>query len=67
VEFALIGNTYVVEFQDWHEEEERFAEVGMTRNGRILFIVTTIRGFQIRVVTAYEAPRALAEEYLESR
>jgi len=65
VEFALAHRTTEIEYQDWHESEERIAELGMTANGRILYILTTIRGFSIRVVTAYDAPRHLVKEYLE--
>jgi len=65
VEFPLTHRTVEIEYQDWHESEERFAELGMTANGRILYVLTTIRGFRIRVVTAYDAPRHLVKEYLE--
>jgi uncharacterized DUF497 family protein len=65
VEFALAHRTIEVEYQDRHESEERIAELGTTAHGRILYILTTIRGFAIRVVTAYDAPRHLVKEYLE--
>jgi uncharacterized DUF497 family protein len=65
VEYALTYRTTEIEYQDWHDSEERYAEVGMTANGRILYILTTIRGSLIRVVTAYDAPRHLVKEYLE--
>ena len=64
-EFALNHRVVEIDYHDWHEDEKRFAEVGMTREGRILFIVTTIRGLRLRVVTAYNAPRHLVKEYLE--
>ncbi len=66
VEFALNGSTLDVEFQDWHEEE-RFAEVGATAQGRYLIVVTTWRGMRLRVVTAFDAPKELVEEYLRTR
>jgi uncharacterized protein len=65
VEFALTHDSVETEYQDWHESEVRFAEVGMTASGRILYILTTMRGHRIRVVTAYDAPRHLVREYLE--
>ena len=45
--------------------EERVAEVGQTRTGRILKVVVTVRGVKVRVVTAYDAGRSLKQAYLE--
>lgn len=67
VEFALTHRTLEVEFQDWHDCEDRYSEIGMTPGGRILLIVTTLRGSSLRVVTAYDAARHHAKEYLELR
>jgi uncharacterized DUF497 family protein len=67
VEFALAHRTLEIEFQDWHDSEERYSEIGMTHGGRILVIVTTLRGPRLRVVTAHDAPRQRAKEYLEFR
>lgn len=39
--------------------EERHREIGETLKGRILVVVSTMRGELVRVVTAYEASRAL--------
>jgi uncharacterized DUF497 family protein len=61
-EFVLNGVTLDVDFQDWFDEE-RFAEVGVTAQGRYLLVVTTWRGPRLRVVTAYDAPMELVEEY----
>jgi uncharacterized DUF497 family protein len=66
VEFALNGVTLDVEYQDWHEEE-RFAEIGVTAQGRYLVVWTTWRGSLLRVVTAYDAPLDLVKEYLRNR
>jgi uncharacterized protein len=66
VESALDGFTLPVEYQDWHSEE-RFAEVGITANGRVLLIFTTWRGIDIRVVTAYDAPKESIKEYFRDR
>lgn len=65
-EFALNGFTLELGQQDWHEEE-RFEEAGITQHGRILLVITTWRGMRLRVVTAYDAPRHVVKEYLESR
>lgn len=47
--------------------EERFVQVGETRNGRILIVVTTWRGDMVRVVTAFNAPKALKTYYMVQR
>ena len=66
VEFAM--NNPVVDYglQDWHEEE-RFLDVGSTQQGRVLEIITTMRDYRIRVVTAYDASRQATMEYYEMR
>jgi uncharacterized DUF497 family protein len=66
VEFALNHFTMDLGYQDGHDEE-RFAEVGVTAQGRFLFVVTTWRGPLLRVVTAYDAPKELTQEYLRIR
>jgi uncharacterized DUF497 family protein len=65
-EFVLQHPTLDVEYQDWHDEE-RFAEAGATAMGRVLLVITTWRGLQIRVVTAFDAPAEVAQEYLGTR
>jgi uncharacterized DUF497 family protein len=47
------------------DNEVRVEEVGMTRAGRVLHIVTTIRSGRVRVVTAYDAIRSLKLAFLE--
>lgn len=66
VEFVLTHRTLDVEYQDWHDEE-RFQEIGMTARGRFLVVLTTWRETRIRVVTAYDAPGYLIEEYVRTR
>ncbi len=52
---------------DFIDEEERIEELGATANGRILRIVTTIRGDKVRVVTAFEAPLLMKLAYLKEK
>jgi len=47
--------------------EERYLELGETRRGRILLVVTTMRGRKIRVVTAYDAPKRWRNYYIAHR
>jgi uncharacterized DUF497 family protein len=65
VEYALNGFTLPVEYQDWHHEE-RFAGMAPPA-GRFLLVITTWRDIEIRVVTAYDAPKDSVEEYLRNR
>jgi uncharacterized protein len=65
-EYALNGETIVVDFLDWHGEE-RFCEIGSTASGKILTLWTTPRGRRLRVVTAYDAPKHLVVEYRKTR
>jgi uncharacterized DUF497 family protein len=56
-EYVLTHPTMDLDYDDEHDEE-RFAEVGSTANGRILTVWTTWRGDRIGVVTAFDAPKA---------
>jgi uncharacterized protein len=44
--------------------EERLEELGMTDSGRILFLVTAVRGERLRVVTAFDATRSQRLDFL---
>lgn len=47
--------------------EERFLQIGATRTGRILIVITTWRGELTRVVTAYPATPAYQKFYFAQR
>jgi uncharacterized protein len=49
------------------EGEDRYLNLGSTRRGRILVVVTTWRQERVRVVTAFEAIRRLVEFYYRER
>ena len=49
------------------EGEERYLNLGATRQGRILLVVTTWRGDRIRVVTAFEPVARLNRFYYKER
>ncbi len=65
-EEVIHGDTLPLDYQD-RSDEERHREVGVTARGRFLEVVTTWRGENIRVVTAYDAAITAIREYLESR
>ena len=47
--------------------EERSVSVGRTDRDRFLVVVTTMRGERIRVVTAFDAVKRLADLYLTEK
>jgi uncharacterized protein len=47
--------------------EERHQQLGITRRGRILFVVTTWRESRLRVITAFEPNRDFIDFYYEER
>jgi uncharacterized DUF497 family protein len=49
------------------DSEERWTSVGRTDALRILVVVWTMRGESVRIVTAFEAGRRLAAEYVMER
>jgi uncharacterized DUF497 family protein len=63
----VIGNHPIDLVRQDRNGEERFQQIGETRSGRVLVVVTTIRGSLIRVVTAFPANRAYREFYAEQK
>jgi uncharacterized DUF497 family protein len=61
-EEAFNSDTMEIAF-DVIDSEQRLEEVGATAKGRILRIVTTIRGDKVRVVTAFDAPKQMKIAY----
>jgi uncharacterized protein len=45
-------------------DEERFVQLGETNAGRIMVVVSTWRESLIRVITAFNAPKAMKDLYL---
>jgi uncharacterized DUF497 family protein len=66
-EQVLLGEPIDVEITYDDEDGDRFQQIGETKAGRILLIVTVWRGDLLRVVTAWDAPRAFKEFFLEQR
>jgi len=49
-------------------DEERFLQVGETAAGRILIVVSTWRrGTVVRVITAFDAPKAMKLAYIAQK
>jgi len=62
-EQVVINEPFDLEFQT-EMGEERIAQLGETNASRILIVVSTWRGAKIRVITAYDAPKALKHLYI---
>jgi uncharacterized DUF497 family protein len=65
-EQALLNNPIPVYEQDV-EGERRFVYYGETNAGRLLAVIVTERGDNIRVVTAYDLDAGQRRDYLERR
>lgn len=63
-EEVLNGDTLTLDYQDW-SGEQRYREVGITAKGRFLEVVSTWRGEDIRVVTAYDAAKQPSKSILK--
>lgn len=48
------------------DDEMRYEELGMTANGRILKLVSTLRGERVRIVTAHDVPINTQKLYLQA-
>jgi len=63
---ALLNGPIPVSEQDI-ESERRFVYYGETQAGRLLAVIVTERGDNIRVVTAYDLDAGQKRDYLERR
>jgi uncharacterized DUF497 family protein len=63
----LINNApFDLEFETV-KDEERFVQLGETNAGRILVVVSTWRKTLIRVITAFDAPKAMKRIYITQK
>lgn len=60
----IIQNRPVDLSAELRDNEERLAQIGETDSGRILIVVSTMRGEKIRVVTAWPAKERLRRYFL---
>jgi uncharacterized DUF497 family protein len=65
-EEVLSNSPLDVSYED-RSGETRIRQVGETSAGRILTIISTLRGERTRVITAYPASRLLRTTYLEHK
>lgn len=62
-EQVISNEPFDLEFQT-ENGEERFVQLGETNAGRILIVVSTWRKTAIRVITAFNAPKAMKHLYI---
>jgi uncharacterized DUF497 family protein len=65
-EQVLTNEPFDLQFQVTNGEE-RFVQLGETNAGRILVVVTTWRKSLIRVITAYDAQKAMKRIYVAQK
>lgn len=66
VEEALLNDPIPI-YEQYVEGEGRFVYYGETRSGRLLAIIVTERGDNLRVITAYGLDAGQKREYLRRR
>jgi uncharacterized DUF497 family protein len=52
---------------DHAEDEDRYITLGMTKNGRLLFVSHAERGDRVRIISAREASKLERNGYEENR
>jgi len=62
---AVFSDDSAVTIEDEHEEEKRFVTLGMDAFARILVVVYTWRGENIRLISARKAMPSEREQYLQ--
>ena len=60
---AVFEDDWAITIADDYPDEERFATIGRDILGRILIVVYTWRGDDIRVISARKATRSEKEQY----
>ena len=65
-EQVLVNNPLDLDPQHVNDEW-RFPSIGLTRPGRWLVVVTTVRGAKTRVLASFDAPKNLIALYLKEK
>ena len=63
---SVFSDDLAITTQDERFDEERFITIGMDVFGQILILVYTLRGNQIRVISARKATRRERKQYEEA-
>jgi uncharacterized protein len=62
---SVLEDDRAITVEDQRYEEERFITVGLDALGRILVVVYTWRGNEVRLISARKADRLERKQYLE--
>jgi uncharacterized protein len=62
---SVFSDDLAVTVSDERFEEERFITIGIDALGRVLVVVYTLRGKEIRLISARKATRLELTQYLE--
>jgi hypothetical protein len=60
---TVFGDDFAITIPDDHADEERYVTVGMDALGRVLVVVFTWRGANIRMISARKAEKFEIEQY----
>jgi hypothetical protein len=64
---AVFSDTRALTIRDSHEEQERYATIGLDVLGRLSVVVYTWRGENIRIISARKATRREIGAYEDER
>jgi uncharacterized protein len=62
---SVLEDDRAITVEDQRYEEERFITIGLDAMGRILVVVYTWRGNEVRLISARKADRLERKQYLE--
>lgn len=62
----IFSDEYALTMPDDYSEEDRFVTMGMDAHGRILVVVYTWRGANIRIISARKAEKFERRQYEEN-
>jgi len=66
-EFAFLNGPVDLEYQDSDTDVHRYLQIGETSSGRILVILSTVRGSVVRIISAWDAPKGHKDFYMQEK
>jgi uncharacterized protein len=66
-EEAFLNAPLDLEVQEHETDLYRYRQIGETRSGRILVLLSTVRHDSVRIITAWDAPKAFKDFYLQQK